>query len=286
MHNGNILCSIPIITEKPVPFLPKIFYYIHTIADNPEYYSKGRLRAAEVHCVFHYTLRGMGECSFNNKTQKVLPGQGFIQVINDPGSGYSYPQNGTEEWEFVCFCFEGGNSIQIINELINNYGCVYTISKESPIMKELLNEEKWIENSLLSSFDSSRCFYLLYLELIESVSHSFDLLNNQIISEIKEIVADKIYQCPTINEISELINISREHLSRIFHTYTGKTLKTYIIQQQLIQSCNLLINTNMTIKQIALKMSFSSSTNFIRFFKENMHVTPEKFRKTGTIPFF
>lgn len=128
MQNGNILCSIPIITERPVLFLPRLFHYIHTIADNPTYFSEGRLRAAEFHCIFHYTLRGVGECRSNNKTQTVHAGQGFIQVINDPNSGYYYPKNSKEEWEFVCFCFDSGNSLQIINELINRYGSVFTIS--------------------------------------------------------------------------------------------------------------------------------------------------------------
>lgn len=230
MQNGNILCSIPIITERPVPFLPRLFHYIHTIADNPTYYSEGRLRAAEFHCIFHYTLRGTGECRANNKLQTVNPGQGFIQVINDPNSGYYYPEKSNEEWEFVCFCFDSGNSLQIINELVSRYGSVFTVSKDLPIMKELLNEAKWKNNSLLSSFDSSRYFYELYLALINSVSHSFDIASHQIINDIKNFVELNICKNPTIDEISESVGITREHLSRIFHTYTGKKLKTYIMQ--------------------------------------------------------
>lgn len=105
-------------------------------------------------------------------------------------------------------------------------------------MKELLNEVKWKNNSLLSAFDSSRYFYELYLELVNSVSHSFDLLNNQIIKEIKDIVEFKICGNPTIDEISATVGLTREHLSRIFHTYTGNEAKdvynataTYICMQ-------------------------------------------------------
>jgi AraC-like DNA-binding protein len=286
MQNGNILCSIPITTEKPVPSLPRLFHYIHTIADNPSYYSEGKLRPAEAHCVFHYTLRGRGECRYYNKVQSVLPGQGFIQVINDPNVGYYYPKDSNEEWEFVCFCFDGGNSLQIMNELTKKYGCVYSIPKDTPILVELLDESKWQKDSLLSIFDSSRYFYALYLELVNSVSHTFDIYSHKIVLEVKKTVSALICKNPSIEEIASRLGMTREHISRTFHTFTGKKLKTYISEQQLVYACNLLLNTNMTVQEIAVNMSFSSTSNFIRFFKSKMYTTPDKFRKSGTMPYF
>ena len=292
MGNGRILSVIPIITEQPLPSLPKLFFYIHTIADE-NYFSYGHLRPSENHCVFHYTLRGNGECYNGNKVYTISANQGFIQVINDKDSGYRYPINGNTEWEFLCFCFDGGNSISMTKDIIKNYGPVFDINPESAIIKRLSDEAHWKSHSTISNRESAECFYALYFYLLKQMtcSHDFDQeilsnANRKIVSSAKLIIEEGISSSPSVEEIAGALNVTREHLSRIFKHYTGKGIKQYISERRILVACDLLKNTDIEIKEIANQLSFSTSTNFIRFFKTIMQVTPDFFRKNGFIPYF
>ena len=58
MKDGKIIRRQLMEVKNPLPSCPRYFGYVHAVADSPDYYSKGLLRRAEDHCIFHYTLRG------------------------------------------------------------------------------------------------------------------------------------------------------------------------------------------------------------------------------------
>ena len=63
MGDGRVVTTIPIMTEQPLPHLPRLYHYLHTVAEDEDYFSEGRLRPSESHGIFHYTLHGRGECT-------------------------------------------------------------------------------------------------------------------------------------------------------------------------------------------------------------------------------
>ncbi len=286
MGDGNVLCSLHLDTKKPLAFLPRFFAYVHTIADSPSYFSEGRLRLAENHCVFHYTLRGQGVCWKGQQRQTTSPGQGFLAIINDPESGYCYPAGQTGEWEFVCFCFEGGNAMEMARELIGAYGQVYTIPPDAPIIRELRNEETWRRGLPLSPFESSRYFYELYGELVRSASLPESLQYHPLVQDAKNVLRKQLLENPSIDQLAQQLGLSREHLSRLFHNDTGKKLKDYIREERVVAACRMLKETNLTIQEIAEAMNCSSPANFIRFFRQTMKMTPAAFRRKGNMPIF
>lgn len=79
-------------------------------------------------------------------------------------------------------------------------------------------------------------------------------------------------------EIGERFNYHPYHLSRIMKEGTGKTLHQYILWYRLRIAKNLLMTTDMDIDEVAWKSGFASSSHFIKFFRENVGMTPKKFR--------
>ncbi len=286
MGSGNVIYSSHLDTQKPISYMPRYFAYIHTVADSPSYFSEGRLRLAEEHCIFHYTLRGHGICWNETGRSTVSPGQGFLEIINDPESGYCYPDGQTEEWEFQCFCFEGESAMKTVRDLISAYGQVYTVPPDSRIIQDLGNEKNWRKELPLSAFDSSRYFYELFGELVRSVSGRENMQYNKLIQSTKQIIQEQLLSNPSIDQIASDIGLSREHLSRLFHSETGTKLKDYIRNERIVAACRMLKDTNLTVQEIAELMHCSSSANFIRFFNKTMKMTPSAFRQRGTIPVF
>lgn len=286
MENEKIIKKMFFNTLKPIPCLPRYFGYVHTIADSPHYHSAGIMRLTENHCIFHYTLKGEGWCRRGALIQKVCAGQGFIGIVNDPDSEYGYPEGGNKEWEFICFCFDGGNAVELFHRLIGEYGQVFTLSPETAIIADLSNEEKWEKINVLNAYESGRYFYDLYSCLVSCAVNPNVNSFHPLVTEVKKLVSEMLPESPTIEEISDKIGYSREYISRLFRSETGMMLKDYIVRKRILFACRLLKETKKTVGEIAELMNFSSCANFSRYFYKVLRLTPSDFRRRGKTPMF
>ena len=57
------------------------------------------------------------------------------------------------------------------------------------------------------------------------------------------------------------------------------TFTDYIAKQKLEMAKQLLAETNLTVAEIAERLSYSNAQNFIRLFKKHMEITPGQYRK-------
>lgn len=293
MGDGRVIATARIVTEQPLPYLPRLDYYLRTVAEDEDFFSEGRLRPSEAHAIFHYTLRGRGECSVGARTYPVTAGQGFLQVVNDPACGYRYPHGGTEDWAFCCFCFSGGNTLPLVNDIIKAYGPVFTIDAGSPALRRLVDEERWLSCPTIGRMESTELFYSLIFTLASLGERERGRTADEelrqcrtLVEQAVHLIEERLADDPSVEELAEELGVTREHLSRRFHQYTGRSLKRYLSEQRALLACRLLKETDLSVQEIAACLSFSSPTNFIRFFKEILQVTPAVFRASGQIPFY
>lgn len=289
MGDGKFIRRQIMEVKNPLAACPRYFGYIHAIADSPDYYSRGELRRGENHCIFHYTLRGRGECYDAQGIHTVRAGEGFLSVIHDPLSGYGYPRNGTEDWEFVCFCFDGGNAVELVKELIRSYGTVYRLHCESPLLSSMTEAALRKGTVPYSPLESSRYFYELYTTLVGIVSMSSESMTKAFhpnVQAARRIIREEVDNNLSIEQISFRLGLSREYLSRLYKSETGRLLRDHIREERILRACRLLKGTELSIAEIARRMNFSSDANFARYFLRTMHITPSLFRKEGTIPDF
>lgn len=81
------------------------------------------------------------------------------------------------------------------------------------------------------------------------------------------------------NDLAKLTNYRREHLSREFKKYIGKTLEAYITELRIGYSLSLLSDTNLSIAFIANELGYDSQNSFTNNFKKQYGVTPMIWRK-------
>ena len=78
--------------------------------------------------------------------------------------------------------------------------------------------------------------------------------------------------------LAEDANFSQPYLSRIFKEWCGLSIHQYINQVRIQHAKELIVNGNITIKEIALAVGFSGDAQFIRAFKKLEGVTPGTLR--------
>ena len=72
--------------------------------------------------------------------------------------------------------------------------------------------------------------------------------------------------------------LSREYLARSFKKYMGNTFKEYLDSVRISNAYKELMNTDLSVLEVALDNGFNDSRTFIKAFKDVYHETPHKYR--------
>ena len=141
------------------------------------------------------------------------------------------------------------------------------------------------ENSIFSlSVIQSRVLEILYAM---AKSLGFDSPGNVIQGEIrdarfsvaKNYILKHISEPITCDDVARECSLSTKQLNRIFLKHTTKGLYDYISQVRLQRSEELLLNSNLSMKEISSLLGFENEYVFNSFFKRHCGIPPGQFRK-------
>ncbi len=82
----------------------------------------------------------------------------------------------------------------------------------------------------------------------------------------------------SVSKISEWLNYSPRHLSRIFYELTGLNSEQTILYLKYLKAINLIHQSNLSLTQIAYASEFSDQSHFIKTFKLFTALTPKAYR--------
>jgi AraC family transcriptional activator of pobA len=83
----------------------------------------------------------------------------------------------------------------------------------------------------------------------------------------------------SINYVADRMNLHPHYLSDIIKQKTGRTATQIIRERIAHEAQSLLTNTGKSISEIAYHLRFEDNSNFTKFFKAQMQVTPKEFRE-------
>mgnify|MGYP003289659331 CR=1 FL=1 len=82
-----------------------------------------------------------------------------------------------------------------------------------------------------------------------------------------------------VAELAELLNFCPEHFTRIFKKENKKTPVEYITDYRIGEALKLLSENKYSISEIANMTGFSSSSHFVKVFRQKLNTTPGKYYK-------
>ncbi|CUS25573.1 transcriptional regulator, AraC family [Paucilactobacillus oligofermentans DSM 15707 = LMG 22743] len=109
------------------------------------------------------------------------------------------------------------------------------------------------------------------------VPAKFDWILNWITTHIEDSL--------NVTDIADKFDITPEYLTHLFNKYQNVSTIKFINQMKISKAKDLLITTNLSIKQIALYLNFQNIKYFMRLFKQETSLTPTKFRNMYSTPF-
>ena len=78
--------------------------------------------------------------------------------------------------------------------------------------------------------------------------------------------------------LAKYVHLSESRLTHLFKQNTGSSLMAYIKQQRLRRAAQLLVTTDLCIKQIAAEVGLLDMSHFTKDFNRQFGNTPKKFR--------
>ena len=117
---------------------------------------------------------------------------------------------------------------------------------------------------------------LVLLELIDSTELSYSKLCTSVMEYVSLHYNDPQM---TNASVAEAMNYHPYYINRVVKSELGRPLRAYIIDYRLERAKELLLSLDDNVSEIALKSGFSSSSYFVKLFKEKESVTPLEYRK-------
>lgn len=127
------------------------------------------------------------------------------------------------------------------------------------------------------------------LELVKHLLAFYQVTKYQIKSksfrnqdQIKEVLTymhTHYQEDMSLQDIATFFHVSKEYFSRQFHHFIGKTFHDYLTGYRLYKAYDDVVNSDMTIQDIARKHGFLNVRSFIHIFTKTYHETPLQYRK-------
>lgn len=230
---------------------------------------------------------------------KVLEFKGYAILFSRPNMVYRFEQFGEQHPGYLCV-FANDFFDQFAN--ITNY----------PIFDPELSPLMEITADQMTSF--TKIFQEMEQEMALDFSYKYDVLRNRVlqllldalkllpaphlqIRESNSSIRITAYfkellegQFPILNpsyrmilrhplEFADTLSVHVNHLNRSLKQVTDKTT-TQLIADRIVKEAKILLqDTEWNIMEISWSLGFEDLSNFIKFFKKNVNLTPNAFRK-------
>ena len=148
------------------------------------------------------------------------------------------------------------------------------------IRKELRNNSRWSLDIIKISVINLLIIVNQSLELKKHSDNREDW-KYSIVKSVIRYIDDNCQKNHTLSGIPQHFGISMNYINCIFKSIVGKTVINYLNDSKIIKAKELLLTTNMTIKEIAIQLGYYDQYHFSKSFKKSIGMSPTNFRKSA-----
>ena len=257
-------------------------FYVHSIG---HFYAKSDYlteREGLDNYLLFYTISGSGYIKTQNLQLSATSGSMFIIYCGDYQCYGSQPG---ENWEFKFIHFNGTSAKEYFDLLYNDGIRIINIDDFNK-MELLINNSKQLIADEENNIDIKMSYYITAILTEMILAKNSPINNKRYLQHKNEIdraikfMQENYHQDIKIEDIAQNSYMSKYYFLRIFKSIMGVTPYEYLINYRINSSKKLLVETELSVFDISLKVGFFDCNNFIRSFKKIVGTTPLGFKKT------
>lgn len=178
--------------------------------------------------------------------------------------------NGNKTGEYCCYCYKNGEYTATLSmdEAIKVWGNTCNLFNENQHTHYTPDEFKRMFKLRLPSlkrWQQKNTTRKIHFEIV-----------NKLLTYINSHLFDDI-DC---DKLSQVANLSKYHLLRIFKEITGESAGNYILRIRLEHIAHLIVTTNMSLNEIVKNVNYYSKHSLSKAFKKYFGLSPIEYRKT------
>ncbi len=144
-------------------------------------------------------------------------------------------------------------------------------------------ELKQIYVKVLYTYHPQELEQLLLEQFVQPITKSSQEITEQEFKSLSEKMIHIIYseydRDLSLDMVADRLHYNPNYLSNVFKKETGENFGDFIQNYRLEIAKKWLTETTLSVKEIAERLKYRNSQNFIRFFKKKESVTPGEYRK-------
>jgi AraC-like DNA-binding protein len=232
--------------------------------------------AIRPHYLIHFVISGKGEYHVQGKTYRLTKGNAFLIT---PGITTIYTADEKDPWEYCWIGFDGYEAKNILRDCdLSETNLIFTDQSNGLLLENLL--------SLIQNFSEGLGNELTYLgQLYLCLSHmrglkekSTKLIYESHITKAMDYIHHNYTYDIKISDVAKYLSIDRTYLYKLFMIYKKVSPQQYLINYRLGIAKKLLMETNLSVTEIAYSCGFRDTPSFNKHFKNRINITPLKYR--------
>ncbi|RAJ17979.1 helix-turn-helix transcriptional regulator [Olleya aquimaris] len=244
---------------------------------------------------FHFCLKGKSDFIFNNGTYTLNIAEETSLLLYNPQRDLPiHLEVAPDCWlvsvlisikKFHGLFSQEADYITFLSE-DNKDKKYYKDGKISPSMAIALNQiiNYNLNSSIKTLYFKGKAYELLSLYFnrgedanIEQCPFLVDETNVAKIKKAKDIIIARLSEPPTLQELSEEINLPLKKLKEGFKQIYGDSVFSFLFDYKMEVARKLLETGNNNVNEVGLKVGYSTSSHFIAAFKKKYGITPKKY---------
>lgn len=138
--------------------------------------------------------------------------------------------------------------------------------------------KKLLHISKTPSYSKSAADAAAFMVFCELENVTAAVSGSSIANKIAEYIRINIDRGVTVADVAEYYSYSSDYISRLFRKTFGMGMKKYIMSEKIKFAKDLLLNTNLSVKEIAAQMGYTDENRFIKFFMYHEEISPTRLR--------
>ena len=259
------------------------------LASHPDLYFPHR------HSFFHLVLftGGSGTHTIDFEEFTVTPGQVYFMI---PGQVHTWNFDGTPEGYIINFSEHLFHQFLADAQYPRQFSFFKGIATESVLQlpANVQTEAIGLIETMIRELGSDRPYrndlvrcalvelFIAISRVKEPTATGREPLHNQLVLQNFLQLTDKYFAEKRLpKEYAALLYITPNHLNALCQDLLGTSAGEIIRNRILLEAKRLLVNLEVNVAEIAVKLNFTDSSYFTKFFRKYAGVTPEEFRKAN-----
>ena len=221
---------------------------------------------------WHFIISGRGRLEIGERAYELSGGDCFFIP---PDTKMRYFPHPDDPWAYVWFAMKGDEAAE--------YGKYMGFSLENSALP--CPQPQRIKNILKRTIDKLINDSCAYFGVLSTFYDILDIFGDSArprteIQSVKELI-DESFALTDFSVEGLCLNVGFSHaqLLRLFKKEYGKTIRQYLIDKRIEFACELLKESDLSVRSIALSCGFSDEVHFMKTFKSRIGITATEYRK-------